>query len=446
MSRRGCHRRGLLRGGARGPDWLDATRRPPPGTRAPPTRPPTVPALRSSPACTPRAPTRRRPRRRRAFETPARRPRRPPAVPPTPAVCRAAAGETSRPCEASRRRSAALPAPSAASAAASESTRTLRSLSSAVSARLSASMDASAGASGARMSASARGAGSVGANRGRSEEPPETNSSERSSLDGRRHGMPGLCAAVLGSTSPPSAHYAHRQRAADRAGIVRRRARPRGDPVSGRTVRRMMHRRGRGGRNRARRFPRRWYRARGRVSRCVRWFSGSRADARRGKGVADSAHRPGRETRLPKQAARDGSVPDFPTSGMLIVFSKSNLLSAVPALRLSPLPLPSSHPVARPPVHLPQYTRTSRPRARTSPPRARRAILRRLRPHAPPFRRTRTRAPDAPRDAKQRRRDAAPPVRGVDPRRADTHDRAGRGGAAAENCRRSGRPGGAPSR
>ena len=59
------------------------------------------------------------------------------------------------------------------------------------------------------VDASARGAGSVGANRGRSEEPPETNSSERSSLDGRRHGMPGLCAAVLGSTSPPSTRTTH---------------------------------------------------------------------------------------------------------------------------------------------------------------------------------------------------------------------------------------------
>ena len=108
------------------------------------------------------------------------------------------------------------------------------------------------------------------------------------------------------------AHFAHRQRAADRAGVVRRRARPRGDPVSGRTVRRMMHRRGRGGRNRARRFPRRWYRASGDAYRVVfGGFPGSRADARRGKGVADSAHRPGRETRLPKQAARDGSVPRF---------------------------------------------------------------------------------------------------------------------------------------
>ena len=110
------------------------------------------------------------------------------------------------------------------------------------------------------------------------------------------------------------AHFAHRQRAADRASVVRRRRRrPDGDPVSHRTVRRMMHRRGRGGRNRARRFPRRWYRPSGDAYRVVvrGRFPGSRADARLGKGVADSAHRPGRETRLPKQAARDGSVPHF---------------------------------------------------------------------------------------------------------------------------------------
>ena len=116
-----------------------------------------------------------------------------------------------------------------------------------------------------------------------------------------------------------------------------------------------------------------------------------------------------------------------------------------------PLPL-HSHSRRRtlPSPRPPQYTSlstpgTSRPRARTSPPRATRH---------PPSAASRNllsvaRVPGH-QDAPSRREATSSRCRAagarVDPRRADTHDRAGRGGAAAENfCRRSGPPGGTPS-
>ena len=316
MSRRGCHRRGLLRGGARGPDWLAATRRPLPAhalhrrVHPPFQRSDRLPRARPGP-------------RRAAVRAAAARSNT--GASSTKATSRSThAGGLSRPGRrnlASLRSVAstfpsALPAPSAASAAASESTRTLRSLSSAVSARLCERVDGRVGwRVGARMSASARGAGSVGANRGRSEEPPEMNSSERSSLDGRRHGMPGFLYAAVLVRRPPSTRTTHTVNAPPTA---RHRPSTRSSAAirSRSTVRRMM------------RSPRAgWTEPRstlpaavvsplgGRVSRCVRWFS--RFASRRVAGRASPTVRTVRVARRGCQNRRRVTVlfPDFPTSG-----------------------------------------------------------------------------------------------------------------------------------